>query len=314
MCDKYITSIENLKETIEKYGVAIIPSVINEEECKNMADGIVQYFEHITKNWETPFKLEDRESWREFYKLMPLHSMLIQHWEVGHIQASWDLRQNPKIVNIFANFWKVKPEELLVSFDGLSFHLPPEETNKGWFRQPWFHTDQSYTRNEFECLQSWVTALDINEGDATLMVLEGSNKYHADCAKHFNITDKTDWYKLNEKEIEFYKLKCDPVRITCKRGDLVLFDSRVIHCGVEAVKGRKEENFRAIIYLCYLPRLNTDVKKKQKAFKELRTTKHHPCKSLLFSKNPRTYGAELPEINSITPPVLTELGKKLAGF
>lgn len=317
-CAKYITTPEKLKETIYQYGVAIIKKVINEEECINMFNGMKWFFEHITQNWETPFILEDKSTWREYYKLLPLHNMLVQHWGVGHTQASWDLRQNPKIVNVFAVLWNVKPEDLLVSFDGLSFQLPPEETNKGYYRQPWFHTDQSYLRNEFECVQSWVSALDVNEEDATLMILEGSNKYHGDFAKHFNITSKDDWYKLKDQESNFYKDKgCQPVRIVCDKGDLVLWDSRTIHCGCESIKGRTEENFRSVVYLCYLPRLGTsaaNLKKKQKAFNELRTTKHHPQKSLLFAKTPRTYGNELPEITEINPPVLTALGKRLAGF
>lgn len=63
---------------------------------------------------------------------MPSHSMLIQYFGVGHTQIAWTLRQNPKIV--FATLWNVTAEELLVSFDGMSFNIPPEYTNKGYFR------------------------------------------------------------------------------------------------------------------------------------------------------------------------------------
>jgi hypothetical protein len=54
--------------------------------------------------------------------------------------------------------------------------------------------------------------------------------------------------------------------------------------------------------------------KKRKYFNEMRTTKHQARKSLVFPKNPRSYDANLPEITQINPPILTELGKKLAGF
>lgn len=318
-CAKYIATVENLRETIDKYGVAIIPKVIDEDECNKMLAGVCEYLEHITQNWELPFERNNTETWREFYKLLPLHSMLLQHWGVGQSQCCWDIRQNPKVVDVFAKFWNVKHEDLLVSFDGLSFHLPPEQTGKGLGRSKWFHTDQSYTRNEFECLQSWITALDVNEGDATLVVLEGSNKYHKDFAEHFNITEKDDWYKLPDNELEFYTeiKKCPEVRIVCGKGDLVLWDSRTIHMGSESSKTRKKENYRCVIYLCYMKREGTseaNLKKKRKAFEEKRTTKHEPRRTLLFPKNPRTYGNPLPEITEIETPVLTELGKRLAGF
>lgn len=266
---------------------------------------------------------------------MPLHSMLVQYFGVGHAQISWTLRQNPKIVAIFATLWNTTVEELLVSFDGLSFNLPPETTNKGYFHPKyckeltgtelerngisWLHTDQSYTNNTFQCVQSWVTALDVNPGDATLLILEGSNKYHQEFAQKYGITDKDDWYKLLESEVKFYvkDKNCVPVRIVCERGSMIFWDSRSIHCGCEAIKERERPNLRAVIYLCYLPRKGTtesNLRKKKKAFEELRTTKHHPQKSLLFGKTPRSYGNEIPDITPINKPILNELGLKLTGY
>ena len=57
-----------------------------------------------------------------------------------------------------------------------------------------------------------------------------------------------------------------------------------------------------------------NLKKKIKALEELRTTNHWACKPKLFSVNPRTYCNELPNVHPIEPPVLNQLGKKLAGL
>lgn len=85
--------------------------------------------------------------------------MLLQQWSVGHAQFIWDLRQNPSVVNVFSHLWSVPQEDLLTSFDGASFHMPPETTGFGWYRENmWLHTDQSYQRPLFECVQSWLTA------------------------------------------------------------------------------------------------------------------------------------------------------------
>ena len=245
--------------------------------------------------------------------------MLIQHWCVGHTQSSWDLRQNINIVEIFAYFWDCSVNDLLVSFDGLSFNLPPEITKKGWNKgNTWYHTDQSFTTNEFKCIQSFITGLDINEYNATLSIMEGSNKYHGEFKDKYNITDKIDWYKLTKHQEEFYYNKgCNIKNITCPKGSLVFWDSRTIHCGIEADKRRTIPNIRAVIYLCYMPRNlcnEANTKKKQKAFNELRTTSHYPCKIKLFAKEPRTYGGIMPIITPIEKPILSNLGKRLAGF
>ena len=320
--EKYYASSENVKEVLDKYGVAIIPTVINKNECSEMKNSVWNFFEHITKNWKNPIQRSNIDSWKEIYKLFPMHSMLIQYFGIGHCQASWNLRQNEKIANIFAKIWNVEKEDLLVSFDGMSFGLPPEQTNRGWFRgNTWYHSDQSYTNSDFQCVQSWITGRDVKRGDATLAFMEGSHKYHQEFKERFEITDKKDWYLLKkgvEGGEQFYRDKgCSYKRIMCPRGCLVLWDSRTIHCGSEAMRERKNPNIRCIIYLCYMPRsmaTPAQLKKKRKALEELRATTHWPCKSKLFGKNPRTFGNELPEVEPIEAPKLTEFGRKLAGY
>ena len=123
---------------------------------------------------------------------------------------------------------------------------------------------------------------------------------------------------MNEKEYQYYLRKgCEEKCIKCPAGSLVFWDSRLCHFGKEPLKERKVENERCIIYLCYLPRklaTQDNLKKKIKAFEELRTTSHWANKPKLFPVNPRTYGAKMPKIEPIQPPVLNNLGKRLAGY
>lgn len=315
--EKYVCGKENLKEMIGLHGVAIIPGVLDESECDSMVSKMWDFFEHITEKWDKPLRRDDEDTWREFYKLYPLNSMLLQRWGIGHAQAAWDVRQNTKIVEIFADFWGCGMEELLVSFDGASFHLPPEVTKKGWNKSTKYHTDQSYTKTDFRCVQSFVTGLDINDGDATLAFIQGSNKYHDEFAEEFGITDKADWHKLTKEQEQFYLDRGCEKRIRCPKGSLVFWDSRTIHFGIEPLKTRAAPNLRAVIYLCYMPRSlssKADLKKKEKAFRELRTTNHYPCKIKLFPTAPRSYGGEVPTITDIRAPELTELGRIMAGI
>lgn len=317
--NRYIATPDTLKDVLEEYGVAIIPSVLNDEECNDMAGGMWDTLEHWTQNWDDPILRDEPDSWKNIRDLFPKHSMLIQQYSLGHAQFVWNLRQNPKCIEIFAKLWNCDPNELLVSFDAASFHMPSEITKIGWHRKTWFHSDQSYTRNDFECIQSWATAYDVDENDATLAIYEKSHAFHGEFAEKFNITDKDNWFKLeNEAQIEFYKSKgCSEKYIKCPKGSLVFWDSRTIHCGVEPRKGRKKYNFRCVVYLCYMPRTlaaENDIKKKIKAFEEMRTTNHYPCKPKLFPKMPRTYGAEVKEITELNPPKINEVGRRLVGY
>lgn len=306
-------------EELQEKGVTIIRGVLNSAECSEMKDEMWRYLEHITRGWGTCISYANPDSWRQWSNLFPKHSMLLQNWQIGQSQLCWNVRQNPKVAAEFAKIWNVNAEELLVSFDGASFHFPPERTGRGWYLgHEWLHCDQSFARNNFECVQGWINAYDTRPGDATLTYLEGSHKLHADFAKAYEISEKDDWYKLSGNQVDWYLSRgCIRRQIECAAGDLVLWDSRTIHAGVEPKKDRAQENFRCCVYVCYTPRkfaTAANLKKKQKAFEDMRTTSHWPHKPKLFPINPRTYGAAIPNVAILDRPILTDLGKKLAGF
>ena len=70
----------------------------------------------------------------------------------------------------------------------------------------------------------------------------------------------------------------------------------------------KDKKYKPIVDISTL---NGDQKK---AFEELRMTSHWPHKVKLFPKNPRTYGRPLPTITPIQTPVISALGRRLAGY
>lgn len=311
--DKYTCEQSEALDTLKKYGVAIVPSVLSQEECEKGVADMWDWLGHISQTWEKPIEKENKESWRGFKQLYSKHSMLLQQWGIGHAQFVWDVRQNPKVVSVFADIWKT--EKLLTSFDGASIHLPPEITNLGWYRRTWLHSDQSFLRNGFECVQGQVNLMDTNVGDATLCVLEGSHALHKTFAETFAIKEKGDWFKLEEAHVDWFLAQgCKEARIKSPKGSVVLWDSRTIHCGVEPLKGRKEPNLRCCVYTCYQPRVlcsKRDLDKRVKALDELRTTSHWAARPKLFPKTPRTYGAELPDLTPTLPPTLTDVGRSL---
>ena len=64
-CDKYICTPETAKETLEKYGVAIVPDILDDGECDKMVDGFWGFLEKISETWDEPISRKDKKTWEE---------------------------------------------------------------------------------------------------------------------------------------------------------------------------------------------------------------------------------------------------------
>jgi|TARA_B110000967_G_C18812833_1_gene524536 hypothetical protein len=312
--------MENLKfkEELMKNGFAVVPDIIDAEECRTLQDEFWVFFERLSRG---KLKRSDKSTWKSIYDFFPNHGMLFQHFSVGHMQAIWDIRQSKGVVKAFKHIWETK--DLTVSFDGASFGLMPEVTNRGWQRSGWLHLDQSPHRNDFECVQGWVTALDVGEGDATLTVLEGSHLLHAAFAKEFKLdTDKKykgDWFKLESKHVDWYRSQgCVQRFVQCPAGSLVLWDSRTVHSGQQPVKGRAKPKNRIVCYVSMMPQKFLSLREREKkkwAALRGRMTTHWAAKHVkLFGKNPRTYGMPLPNTPDRIIPHFNARSAFLAGW
>ena len=307
----YNTTLDNINEYLNTNGIAVIPNILTEDECIYYRNNIWDEIKYISQD---RFDINNLNTWNEFYNFNPLHSMLLHYFSLGHMQPIWDIRQYSNVYQVFEKIWDISVNDLLVSFDGLSIHLPPEKTKRGWYESNWFHTDQSSKKIGNHCIQGLINLYPVNDGDATLSILEKSHYLHQSFFKDNNIINSSDWYQLKENDLEYFK-ECDECAIKADIGSMVLWDSRTFHQGIEPIINRKNENFRMAIYITMMPRTSlTDPKaliKKQKAFRNLRITSHWANSNFLFPKKPDNC---LYNFNMIQLPILNNIGKRLAGF
>ena len=125
--DALLTDILLVRARLERFGVAIVPGVLTGPECDAMVSGVWSFLEHISSAWpkgpekmSVPITRDNPLSWRGLSNLYPMHSMLLQHWGIGHSEFMWAIRQNPAVLNVFSTIWNTPPDQLLVSFDGAS--------------------------------------------------------------------------------------------------------------------------------------------------------------------------------------------------
>lgn len=311
--------MEDILFSLDTYGYAVVPNILTKKECDNNIKLIWKWLENLG----TGIKKDDPKTWKGLNWPSNIHG-IIQHHRIGHTDFAWNVRTHPNVHSVFAKIWNTN--RLLVSYDAACIMKPPELTGYWGRDNVWYHTDQSYRDSSKKCIQGLVTLEEMGSEDGTLKILAGSHNYHKEFVDYKKEKDpkweakSNNWHKLDKDELEWYKNKedIDEIRIDAPKGSLVLWDSRTIHQNSPPQKGRKNARWRYVIYSCMLPVdgiKSRDMTKKLKAVKELRMTTHWPYPVYLFPEKPRTYGKELPSMNTVNKlPELTPLGKKLAGI
>ena len=74
--DDFTTTPERLRETLEKFGVAILPSVLDADETKQMQKGYWKLLQQLSAHSSTPIRKANRQSWETFCAFKPLRGML----------------------------------------------------------------------------------------------------------------------------------------------------------------------------------------------------------------------------------------------
>ena len=102
-------------------------------------------------------------------------------------------------------------------------------------------------------------------------------------------------------------------------GDLYLWSSKTVHSGRPPLRqtASPEVFLRGVVYVSMQPKrfaTPADIKRKLKAYNELRTTSHNAARGVtLFPQHPRTYGSAIDTVvRPITArPALSPLGRSL---
>jgi hypothetical protein len=270
-------NLELLKSSLALMGYVVIPKVLTQEQ---VSDYRFLFFD-----------------WLSRCPVAQSPHAIIKHYNVGHTRFAWGIRTNPSVKQVFEHLWNC--DDLIVSFDGCAYH-PSTESRKNRY---WGHVDQSLLDSEFKCVQGSV-ALTSNI-EACFGCVPGSHLMFD------RITDRPPnlhkrWVKVSSYTID------DMVRIPVSEGDMVLWDSRLVH---QNFYGAEE---RLVQFVSYLPRSRADSKnlnKRRSYFLQRRTTTHWPTPVEVVGKQPQVFGditklidyTKLP-VEDLTP-ILPEINK-----
>ena len=78
----------------------------------------------------------------------------MRHYGIALIKPCLDLRTDDRVIEPFRRIWPEENSELTTSLDAIHIGAPPElTTNKKFFVETSFHTDQASHKAEKCCIQ-----------------------------------------------------------------------------------------------------------------------------------------------------------------
>lgn len=220
-------AIVHLKEE----GFAVFGGVLDQLEVQMATDLFWKYMELSTQN---AVRREDPLTWQKHNWPGQDDNGIINSGGIGQSEFMWYIRRRPPVMRAFANLWGVSKEDLLVSFDGCCAFRPPAVDVRWRTRGGWLHTDQNgrTTGSDFACAQGLVSLTESNESTGGFAAIPGSHKCHAEIFQRWPLDRENDFFVLPRCDELLSPSATKPQLLPLHAGDMVLWDSRLLHCNV----------------------------------------------------------------------------------
>ncbi len=263
-------------EYLEEFGFVVYANALAETEATHALALLWDYLEELG----TGIDRNDISTWDDDRWPTSVHGAILPSYGIGHTAAQWYIRDIPKVKQAFANVWDT--DDLLVSFDGVTIWRPwthnlAWRTNEG---NSWLHIDQHpIGRPGKHCVQGLVNLLPTSQATGGNVVVPGSHKRFDRIADEY-----TERLSRIHPSIDHFRFPNDdpalrdasPIMAEMFAGDLLLWDSRTIHCSAPGIiePDSSTDLLRAASLICMMPRSksNAEVIELRKAAVESRTS------------------------------------------
>lgn len=304
-------------EHLDKKGFVVVSGILKEGTLevttadKNLEELRLLLWEHLEEATEGAWTQGDPASWKDddvFRRCLGSSGPeigLVSKRGTGQSDVLWRAREFVDRSGVFRKIWcKCDDESMLTSYDGLGLFRPWQHGIGRKTDQGWFHVDQGKLKREGRhCVQGLLTLYDQTEetGGFTVYCPTNESRSYANYVRVFeDLVDNyassdvdTDFIKLPESHLLYKSLDSEerPFRlVTAQAGDLVLWDSRLLHCNepartteaeAEDVKSKIASHrlLRAVLYICMTPKSFADekvLKDRIQAYNIKASTSHWP--------------------------------------
>ena len=231
-----LSEIQSGIQFFNSQGYVIFKNVATEEEVLKAKALLWEYFEVRFQA-----KRDDVETWDR----IPANEYgIILQFGIGQSDFMWYVRTIPRVRKLFARLWDVEEADLIVDFGGPVIFRPVNCTKRWRTAEKWFHVDQNAASFPGkQTIQSFLSLTKQTQETGGIVVIPESWKYHNDLTerarKHWG-TDEHSQFLLVPPSDEVLNMK-QPIFLQVDAGDMVFWDSRVVHCNTNVREEEKKE-------------------------------------------------------------------------
>lgn len=310
---------------LQEHGYAVASNVVRADQLDHCKSLMWDYLESIPN---TAVRRDDVKTWGIQGDWLPSETNGILHgFGFGQSDFMWCLRLLPDVRSVFSAIWGT--DDLLVSFDGGNA-FRPWKYNQEWLTDGgWYHVDQNATKAGGVgrvCVQGLVTLTDVSEDTGGLVVIPGSHSKHTEMCKRSKVAKSMGDFVPVPVDDEI--LKNGAILICAQAGDMIVWDSRTVHCNSPALSALSQNDvsepdsdtvassdqswrlIRQVGYVCMTPAkmASSEILEKRKdAFVNNISTSHWPHKFVMG-------GRALPDSIPNDPESISKEQRALIGY
>jgi len=307
-------------EYLEAEGFVIFANALSADEASCAMSYLWDYLEQLG----TGIKRTNPETWDDDRWPTAVHGGILPSYGIGHSRAQWYIRDIEAVQRSFAAVWDT--QDLLTSFDGVTIWRP-WTYNEAWqtnLGNSWLHIDQHpIGRPGKHCVQGLVNLLPTSEATGGNVIVPKSHLLFEKIPTLYaerlaRIHPSIDHFRFPNDDPQLSNTQ--PIMAHMEAGDLLLWDSRTIHCSSPGTKRPASDTdlLRAASLICMMPRHKSNTKiieQRKAAVADLTSTTNWSDRFVNADEFPQITAApnratfQLPE-----PPQLNESQLKLVGW
>ena len=243
----------DLVRYLDEHGYVVIKAVASLEEVSRATDLLWKFLERDNIG----MKRYDPHTWtgKQFQNVGSKSNGILMYNGIQQSDMLWYIRMLPKVKEAFAQVFGTN--DLLSSYDGGNIFRPwhaKEAEDYAKTEQGWWHVDQGHSLRGRHAVQGLVTLTNATAQTGGFCVIPGSHKYHDELMDTLNRRSAKNFVFIPPS---FHALQERQIMPLCQAGDMVLWDSRTIHCNTSSLVSptslSKNKLLRAVGYVCMTP-------------------------------------------------------------